>query len=277
MSVLDSIKNEPIKTRNKIILGAVEGWGKTSFGCYFPKPLFITTPGENGLNTLMQSGRVPKTPYFPTHSSYDEIYSDVLALLNEPHDYKTIVTDTGNGLAEMVNQYAVDIDCDGKLETFLAYGRGTKFATKHWKRLLDLYDRLTIERDMTVLMLFHVAPSTFQNPMGQDYDRYTGAVDAKHVWPMIKGWGDMVLFGTFDTSFIKGDAKDAKAKAKPRSVGNPDRRILYTERSAAWDAKNRHGLPFCIEMGDTAADSYKRFVAAFPKAQPNEDATNETR
>ena len=39
-------------------------------------------------------------------------------------------------------------------------------------------------------------------------------------------------------------------------------RIMYTERSAAYDAKNRLGLSSEIEMGDSAAEAWAAFMAA---------------
>ena len=37
---------------------------------------------------------------------------------------------------------------------------------------------------------------------------------------------------------------------------------MYTERSAAYDAKNRLGLPGEIEMGNSAAEAWAEFMAA---------------
>src|SRR4051812_31251234 len=39
-----------------------EGTGKTTLGAMFPKPVFLMTRGETGLETLIDAGRVAETP-----------------------------------------------------------------------------------------------------------------------------------------------------------------------------------------------------------------------
>src|SRR5262245_55584679 len=46
------------KLPNRVILHGVEGWGKTSFAAQAPKPIFLMTRGEDGLETLIDSGQL---------------------------------------------------------------------------------------------------------------------------------------------------------------------------------------------------------------------------
>ena len=70
----------------------------------------------------------------------------------------------------------------------------------------------------------------------------------------------MILFGARPTTVIKARTKDTKGKAQ-----GGQQRILYTERSAAYDAKNRHGLPHVIQCGDDPAAAWNNFYAALKK------------
>jgi hypothetical protein len=52
--------------------------------------------------------------------------------------------------------------------------------------------------------------------------------------------------------------------------------VLHTERSATYDAGNRHGLAYTIILPDDPAAVFAHFLAAFPKPRPaaKEPATN---
>jgi hypothetical protein len=73
-----------------------------------------------------------------------------------------------------------------------------------------------------------------QNVLGDDYDHFESKLNAK-VGGIFKEWADAVLFARFET-FVEN--KDGKVKAYGGST-----RVVETTHSAAWDAKNRYGLP----------------------------------
>ena len=57
-----------------------EGTGKTSLGCAAPRPVFLMTRGETGLETLIDAGRVPETAHFPEIESWPDLLAAVEAL-----------------------------------------------------------------------------------------------------------------------------------------------------------------------------------------------------
>jgi hypothetical protein len=59
--------------------------------------------------------------------------------------------------------------------------------------------------------------------------------------PLFKEWADLLLFCNYRTKLVEGS--DGRKKA----TGGRER-IMYAERSAAWDAKNRYGLPAEMPM-----------------------------
>jgi hypothetical protein len=76
-----------------------------------------------------------------------------------------------------------------------------------------------------------------------------------------------VLFANF-VAHVDARKGDAKGKAKGGS-----RRVLYTTRTAAFDAKNRHGLPEQIDGGHSAAEAWANFAGAL-QASKQHSATS---
>lgn len=248
---------------NRYILHAVEGWGKTSFGAHTPKPIFIQTGGETGLETLIDAGRLPDTPHFPAVQSWEELLGVIETLRVEEHPYRTLVGDTLNGAEALCHRFICERDFGGEWgnKGFGSYNKGYEVALPEWMNFLNALDRLRSERKMTILWLCHTKVKPFKNPEGPDYDRYQPDVHEK-TWGLSHKWADCVLFGNFEIT-VQVDKADAK---KGKGTGGAYR-IMYTERHAAYDAKNRLGLSGEIEMGDSAADAWTNFLAAIKQGR----------
>jgi hypothetical protein len=252
---------------NRCIFHGVEGVGKTSFGACAPRPIFLMTKGETGLVTLIDSGQVPETPHFPEVTAWGDLLAAIEALTIEPHDYRTLVIDTLNGAERMCHEDVCERAFGGSWgrDGFTSYMTGYEVALADWRRLLDALDRLRATRRMSILALGHSKITPFKNPEGSDYDRYT--VDLHHkTWSLTHKWADLVLFANF-VSYVDARKGDAKGKAKGGS-----RRVIYTTRTAAYDAKNRHGLPDFIDAGNSAAEGWANFAVALQAAkQPKQE------
>jgi hypothetical protein len=247
---------------NRAIVHGPEGSGKSSLGACAPRPVFLMTRGETGLETLIDAGRVPETPHFPEVQNWEELLVAVQSLLEETHDYRTLVLDTLNGCERLCHEYVCERDFNGQWgrDGFTAFMTGYEVALGEWRLFLEALDRLRVQRRMSILALAHTRISTFKNPEGPDYDRYTVDVHAK-TWGLTHKWADLVLFLNF-VSHIEARKSDTKGKARGGS-----RRVLYTARTAAFDAKNRHGLPEQIDAGSSAAETWHNLVAALQAAR----------
>lgn len=243
---------------NRYILHAVEGWGKTSLGAQTPSPIFIQTGGETGLETLIDAGRLPEVPHFPAVKTWDELLGCIETLTQDEHPFRTVVIDTLNGAESLCHNFVChrDFSDDWGNKGFTSYNKGYEVSLPEWAKLLGELDRLRITRKMTVFCLCHTKVKPFKNPEGPDYDRYQPDVHEK-TWGVSHKWADVVLFGNFDVT-VHVDKADAK---KGKGTGG-NIRMMYTERHAAYDAKNRLGLPVEIEMGDSAAEAWSNFMAA---------------
>jgi hypothetical protein len=163
---------------------------------------------------------------------------------------KTLVIDTIDWAEKML---AEDICRKAKkagLEDF-GYGKGYTFLAEAFSKFLRELDTL-IDNGITVCILAHSTVKRFEAPDGaQPYDRYELKL-SKQVSPLLKEWCDALLFLNWDTRVKQTDGPKGKA------VGGKER-LMHSIHSAAWDAKNRHGLPEMFPVGiDTLAPLFPR-------------------
>ena len=239
---------EPSFRPPRIILFAVEGWGKTSCGAYAPEPAILMAKGENGYETLLGTGSVPSVP-----AAKLETWPQTLALLDEFVEadvlpFKTLVLDAMGGFERMCHEHVCNRDFGGEWgdKGFANYQKGYDVAVTDWIALLTRLDRI-YEKGAAILMLGHTLVKPFKNPMGADFDRYVCDVHHK-TWGPAHKWADAVLFGNYIT-LVEKDKPNAK---KGKGVGGSER-ILYAERRDAFDAKNRYRMPPEIEIPNDPA------------------------
>lgn len=255
---------------NRYLLHALEGWGKTSFGAMFPKPLFIQTRGETGLETLIDANRLPPTPHLPEITNWADLRGAIQMLTREAHTYKTLLIDTINGAERLCHEHVCNREFGGDWgeKGFLSFHKGYGVAASEWRSLLTDLDALRAKREMIVFLLCHTKVKNFKNPEGADYDRYQPDVH-ETTWSLTHKWTDVVLFGNF-FAVTETDRQTKRSKG----VGGKAR-VLYCERSAAWDAKNRIGLPEELNLGESPQAAYAAFQTAV-KAGRGVNATAST-
>jgi hypothetical protein len=240
----------------RFIVYGPEGVGKTSLAAHFPKPIFAQTSGESGLETLIDTGRLPETPHFPGElSSWQELLAAIEWLTGEDRGYETFVLDALDGTERMNHLHVRDTQCEGNQEKFEAYGRGYNLALTPWRELIMALDGLRAERKMRIVLLAHSKTERTYNPQGEDYDRFTANVH-KTAWPLLMAWADGVFFLNFITTVGKN------GKAQGDKV-----RILCPERDATFDAKNRFGLSEEIDCGESPQKAFQRFAEAMKHAK----------
>jgi hypothetical protein len=270
---LAAIRTEGSGLPNRYILHAVEGWGKTSFGAKFPKPIFIQSRGETGLQTLIDANQLPATPHFPESHDWQNILGIVEALTNGDHDYKTLVIDTLNGVERLCHEYVCQRDFGGEWgdKGFASYQKGPEVSLSEWRLLLLALDKLREVKKMTIVCLFHTKVQKFSNPEGADFDRYQPDVD-KRTWSFTGKWADVVLFGNFESAVTAVKENKKTGEQKGKGVGGQVR-MIYTERHAAYDAKNRLGLPNEIPAGESSDETWANFKNAVMAARTKEIAS----
>lgn len=252
---LSEVKTEGDNLPNKMIFYAVEKYGKTTFAAQFPKVIFGMPHDELGLPTLIDSGRLKPTPYLPPFTTWQECLDAIAFLAANEHDFKVFALDTLNGLEKLCHAHVCKRDYGGDWgkKGFANYQQGPDVAIADWRGFLANLETLRQQKRMGIVCLAHARIKTFRNPSGLDFDRYTPDMNDK-TWSVTHKWADIIAFGNFEVQIVQ---EGMKGKAK-----GGQQRVLYTQRTAAFDAGNRHGLPEEIDMGTSGEEAFANFIAA---------------
>lgn len=215
----------------RIVLYGVEGIGKSTFGASAPAPIFLAA--EDGTAHL-------DVHRLPVPETWDEVLSGVRLLATQEHPYRTLVVDTVDWVEPLLWKAICERDGKKDIEDY-GYGKGYVAALDQWRVLLGDLERLRERTGMAVILLAHSWIKPFKNPEGDDYDRYELKIHNK-AGGLLKEWADVVLFSNWETL----QAKDDRTK-RVRGVST-GARMLYTTRTAAYDAKNRFDLPEVLPL-----------------------------
>lgn len=230
MALANVTRGRVLKPARTLVYGP-EGVGKTTFAVGAPSPIVLGA--EDGLRRL-------ETPRFPQPNTFDDVLEALRALYRDPHDYKTLVVDTVDWLEPLIWNHICLRDKKENVEDY-GYGKGYNVALEEWRRLVLALERVREDKGMQIILLGHSQVKTFKNPLGADFDRYSLKVHEKAAGTL-KEWADTVLFANLETFAVtrEGEKKGVFAKGKGVSSGA---RLVFTERTVAYDAKNRDSLP----------------------------------
>lgn len=255
---LSDITSSGSKLPGRYLFHGVPGVGKTSFGAQWPSPVFIQTAGETGLDTLIDTGSLGDTPHFPECMQWLDYIATLDALLETDHSYRTLVIDTINGADRLCQEFVDRTQYDGQMSKkgFLDYHKGYESCTTPWRIMLSLLDRLRSEKQMIVVLLAHTKVTTYKNPEGPDYDRFSVEIP-KPNWSLLEKWTDAIVFMNFYVETVEDSDKRKRAKAR-----GGQQRMMYTTNHAAYVAKNRFNLVEEIDLGDSPQEAWSAFSTA---------------
>lgn len=238
--------------------------GKSTFGSHAPG--VVALPFEEGTNEL-------NLARFPIPTSYAAAMQRIEELRTEKHEYQSLMLDGLDGLEPLVwdetcrRHGSPEIDPSDKAAKF-SFGRGYKAAVDSpdspTREIAHALTRLRRERNMNIILIAHSTVKPFKNPDGEGYDRHALKIHelAAAFW---KGWADAILFANYDTEVIKDGLRK-------RGQGGRTRR-LYTERTAAFDAGNRWGLPPVLPFSwDAFYEAYQECFDAAPRLRAELEA-----
>jgi hypothetical protein len=229
----------------KVLIHGTAGVGKSTFASNAPFPIFLCS--EDGTSELNISR-------FPVQDSFDGVLSCIDQLATEEHSFRTFVIDSMDWLEPIIWRKCCQVHNKASIESF-GYKTGYIHALDWWRILLSSIERLRATKDMHVVLIAHSSVRTFNDPEQDSYDRYELKLHPKAAGLLIE-WCDAVLFASFDRATRKdGD------KSKGVSTGE---RIMRTELRAAFDAKNRYGLPFRMPL------SWQEFQNGVKKSRTTE-------
>lgn len=230
----------------RIVIHGTDGVGKSTFAADAPAPIFLGA--EDGTGHL-------DVARFPAPECWQDVLDAVKTLTLEAHDYKTLAVDSLDWVEPHIWQTVCDAaGVDHLEEVGGGYGKGPAAALDLWRVFLSALERLQAAKGMHVVLIAHTQIKPFKNPEGDDWERYIlklhpGAAGLCREW--VKG----VYFANYETFAVK----DKKKRIRGVSTGA---RLIYTQRTAAYDAKDRYGLPESIPL------SWADFDAAAKAASP---------
>lgn len=241
-SVLKGRRKAPVR----VLVYGTEGIGKSSFGADAPSPIFLGA--EDGTAQL-------DVERFPTPESWQDVLDAVRVLETDAHEYRSLIVDTLDWAEPLLWEHICKRDNQANIEAY-GYGKGYSAALDEWRIFLGALERLRKTKALNIVLIAHSWIRPFKNPEGEDFDRYELKLNAK-AGGLIKEWADAVLFANYETLV----SKDGKTK-RTRGV-DTGARLLFTERRAAYDAKNRYGLPpfLPLSWGDFEAAAQKHQTA----------------
>jgi hypothetical protein len=226
--MLAGIKKGPVVRPHFVLLHGVDGVGKTSWGAAAPAPVFLGPEDGFGLLDVAR---------FPSPQNWQDVKAAIGDLLNESHDYQTLVIDSLDWLEPMVWAHVCkEANVSNIAQVGDGFGQGYVAALTQWQEVIKMLQRLRMK--MHVIVIAHSFIRPFDDPAkNEKYDRYILKLNEKAaaVW---REAVDCVFFANFHTTTTK-----AKGSAKARAFGDGTR-VMFTERRPAWDAKNRFSLPF---------------------------------
>ena len=215
------------KSAIKMLVYGPEGVGKTTFAAQAPGAVFIDTEG---------STRHMDVARFDPPTELGDVLEDLNYVLGHPDEVGTVVIDTVDWLEKLIFQ---SVCSEKKIQNIedLGYGKGYVYAKQKMQQLLELLQAI-VDRGIHVVLVCHSFIRKFEQPdeMGS-YDRYMLKLNDKNIAPLVKEWVDLMLFVNYRTNIIT----DEKTKTKKGTGGQ--KRIMYANHTATWDAKNRFGLP----------------------------------
>ena len=249
----------------KTVIYGVEGIGKTTLAAKFPDPLFIDTEGS--------TSRYETIKRLPAPKDWKDI-NDMIDFVSEEKPCQTLVIDTFDW-AERAEVDAMLAENKWKSIETPGYGKGYVVSAERIAKFLSDLETKLIDKGINVILNCHSHLKKFESPeeSGQ-YDRYElklGAKTGSRTAPLVKEWADMILFCNFKT-YVEVKS-DGFGNTKAKATGGTER-VMYTQRTAVWDAKNRFGLPEECEM------SFKPLAKIFkkkeePKPEPKPEPAQE--
>lgn len=216
----------------KVVIYGQEGVGKSTLASCFPGAVFIDCEGST---TRMNVRRLQK----PTSW---QMLCDEVEFVRQRHGdkgYQTLIIDTFDWAERLALDDICAVHKVNGIEG-LNYGKGWEYEKEMIGRFLDSTERLIAEGVNIVFLCHAISRKTTTPEVMEEYDHWElklGSKTTNKIAPLLKEWSDMTLFLAFRTNIIATDDKGKKHKATSAE------RVMYTTKTAWWDAKNRFGLP----------------------------------
>ena len=246
MGILDLVQ-KPSDRPVVVTLCGDSGMGKTTLAASFPNPIFIRA--EDGVQAIPENLR---PDVFPIINDVEDLWTQLKGLMNEDHNYKTLVVDSITALERLfiADVIAKDTKKASNIQQAAGgYGAGREAVAIMHQRLRKAAAILADKKGMNTVFIGHVEIGTENPPDDDSFSKYGLRLHAKSMAPYVDDV-DVVGFLKLET-YTKGDGDRKKAV----SDGT---RVLITYATAANVSKNRYNIttPLIVEMGKNPLEDY---------------------
>lgn len=267
MTGLLSTVEKPQDRAVMVTLCGDSGLGKTSLAATFPEPIFIRA--EDGLQAVPHDLRPDAFPLLTgakTRDATDMLWKQLIALLQEEHEYRTLVIDSVTALERLFIADVMEQDgkCKSLNQALGGYGAGWSAVAAMHQRVRKAAGLLNERRGMHVVFIAHADTETMKAPDVDDYMRWTLRLNPKHSIAPYVDDVDVVGFLRLEM-FTRGEEGERK-----RAISTGDRELI-TYATSANVSKNRFGItePLPVPHGVNP-------LAAYIKALGGVNAAAET-
>ena len=246
---LDYLTSKNEKVANRIVVHALGGVGKSTYGVHAAKAksgMFIL--GEEGLDKLPEADGVPRVAPDVWDYSTDQVDRDMELsqgvksfkailkdLMVEEHDRKCLVIDTIDAFIPKLDAWVVKNNYGGDFKKADAYKSKYNDYVREINSVLLAFNYLAKKKQMEIIILAHSVVSNHKDPSSEAWKRWEINLpggDKTSLGALVYDWADAVLYAAYD---VQGENKSKE-------------RVVYTEWNPVYDAKNRFGLPEKIEF-----------------------------
>ena len=226
--IMIQISSGVIAKAQKVVIYGTEGVGKSTFASQFPDPIFTDTEGSTNNMNVKRLNKPTSWAMLKQEAEFIKI--------NRP--CKTWIIDTIDWAERLAIEHLCSSHNKKGIEDF-GYGNGYVYLAEELGKFLNVLQEI-VDAGINVVLTAHSQIKKFEMPdeLGS-YDRYELKLGNKKTNAMtsslVKEWADMILFINYKTLLVS----DANGKKR----GQGAERKMYATHQAAWDAKNRFGLP----------------------------------
>lgn len=240
------------KTENPpvMLLYGVDGIGKTTLAAEFPSPIYLPTEGE----------RAPSDVDIPTPgtiASYTDLLDVFWELLDQQHEFKTVIIDSLDGLEPLIWKATCARLGVSSIEE-PGFGKGYVEADTEWSEFMDAVGALT-RNGLAVVLLAHPEIIRFDSPTTDPYSRYTIKLH-KRANAFVREKSDIVAFMNYRVTVKEKEV--ARQTKVAHAEGGKERQIHLAE-GAGFQAKNRYSMPDYVTY--RKGKGYEELAKFFPE------------
>lgn len=234
MSLLKSVTRGKVNKPPIVMVHGKPGMGKSTWAAQAPNPIFVSL--EEGTNTL----DVARTPNI---NNWEEVINLLGELINEDHDYQTVVWDTVDAgemliwknICERENVKSIELAAGG-------FGKGYKLALEeYWTWFVDGLKVLRDRKNVGSILLCHSIDREQVTAQNENYLR-----SEPKLFVSSNGKTDVTdyLVSQCDAcGFFMADVKTIDNADKDRKLAKGGlRRLQHWYPAPTHLAKNRYGI-----------------------------------